>query len=53
MTKQELQQLREALARFFSLYGNSEDVPTYQMVDDIINEVLSECDSEELPVIHN
>lgn len=53
MTKQELQQLREALARFFSLYGQSEDVPTYQMIDEIICEVLSECDSEVLPIIHN
>lgn len=52
MTKKELQQLRNDLAKFISYYGQSEDEPTYHMMDDIICEVLSECD-EELPIIHN
>lgn len=53
MTKQELQQLRETLAKFFSLYGQSEDEPKYLMVDEIICEVMSECGDEELPTVHN
>lgn len=55
MTKKEIQQLRNNLAHFFSIYGQSEDEPKYLMVDEIICEVLSECDSEDDIIIpdHN
>ncbi len=54
MTKEELQKLRKDIAKFFSIYGMSDDDDAlFKEMMRTVKQVLEECGDEDLPTINN